>query len=122
LADGVATGTANTAVSDITANALWIQLHFGAPGSAGTANPSSVTTRIAVTWGTISGATVSASNSPAWAGWAGTNGEVVTDISFWSAATGGTFVFSMHLNPSVTMNLGDSLTLTSLQVNIPTAS
>jgi hypothetical protein len=122
LADGVATGTANTAVSDITTSAAWIQLHIGAPGAPGTANPSSVTTRIAVTWGTISGGSVSASNSPAWTGWAGTNGEVVTDISFWSAASGGTFAFSMHLGPSVTMDLGDSLTLTSLQVNIPVAS
>jgi hypothetical protein len=65
---------------------------------------------------------VSASNQPAWTNWAGTNGEVDTDISFWSASSNGTFGMSMLLNASVTMNTGDSLSLTSLQVSIPTAS
>ena len=48
--------------------------------------------------------------------------EVVTDISLWSASSSGTFGGSMQLNSSVTMDTGDSLTLTAISVSLPTAS
>ena len=54
-------------------NANYIQLAIGAPGSAGTANPSSVTTRESVTWDSASAGSVSASNEPEWTSWAGTS-------------------------------------------------
>lgn len=123
MADGLAAAVANAALGNITGtDANDIQLHIGAPGSAGTSSVSSVTTRQAVTWGAAAGGVISASNLPAWTSWAGSNGEVVTDISFWSASSSGTFGLSMPLNSPVTMNTGDSLTLTSVSVTIPTAS
>lgn len=123
MADGLATGTANSALSNITGtNANDVELHTGAPGSAGTANPSSVTTRQAVTWAAPSGGSIAASNQPAFTSWAGTNGEIVTDIALWSAGVAGTFGLSMPLSASVTMHTGDSLTLTSITIAIPTAS
>lgn len=122
MADGLSVTCANAALAAIIASAPDIQLHTGAPGSAGTANVSSVTARQAVTWNAPSGASVTASNQPAWTSWAGTNGEVDTDTSFWSASTSGTFEFSGALSASVTMNTGDSLTITSITVTIPTAS
>jgi len=123
MADGLSTAVANAALNTIVGtDANNVQLHTGAPGSAGTANVSSVTTRPSVTWNSASGGSVSASNQPAWTNWAGTNGEVDTDISFWSASTSGTFGLSMQLNSSVTMDTGDSLTLTSITISIPTAS
>lgn len=122
MADGLSVATANAALSAIVANANDVALATGAPGSAGTANPSSVTTRQSVTWGSPSAASVSASNQPAWTGWAGTNGEVDTDLTFWSLVTSGAFQFSMPMNSSVTMDTGDSLTLTALTVSLPTAS
>lgn len=122
MSDGWAVGTANASLTTSIQNAAYIQLHTGAPGNAGTANVSSVTTRMAVTWGAPAAGVVSASNQPQWVAWAGTNGEIVTDISFWSAATGGTFAGSMQLSSSANMSIGDSLTLTSIQTTIPTAS
>lgn len=123
MADGLSTTVANAALDNIVGtNANNVQLHTGAPGSAGTSNVSSVTTRPSVTWASASGGSVAASNQPAWTNWAGTNGEVDTDISLWSASTSGTFGFSMTLSSSVTMDTGDSLTLTSITVSIPTAS
>ena len=122
MGDGLATATADSALSTITADALYVQLHTGDPGSAGTSNPSSVTTRESVSWNSPSGGSIGASNQPEWTSWDGTNGEVVTDLSFWSASSGGTFQFSMQLSSSVTMDTGDSLTLTSITVSIPTAS
>ena len=123
MADGLSTTVANAALNNIVGtNAAYVQLHTGAPGSAGTSNVSSVTTRVAVSWNSASGGSVSASTQPAWTSWAGTNGETDTDISFWSASSSGTFGLSMQLNASVTMDTGDSLTLTSISITIPTAS
>jgi hypothetical protein len=124
MADGLSAAVANAALSTITGtDAAYVQLHTGAPGANGTANVSSVTTREATTgWGSPSGGSIAASGTPAWTNWAGNNGEVVTDISFWSASSSGTFGFSMQLGGSVTMDTGDSLTLTSITVGIPVAS
>lgn len=123
MADGLSVAVANAALSTIIGtDANYIQLHTGDPGSSGTSNVSSVTTREAVTWAAPSAGSVAASDSPAWTSWAGTNGEIVTDLSFWSASSSGTFGFSMQLTAPVTMDTGDSLTLTSITVTIPTAS
>ncbi len=119
---GLAVANANAALSTMIGSANDVQLHTGAPGAAGTANPSSVTARQAVTWAAPSGGVVSASSEPAWTAWAGTNGEVDTGLSFWSAGSGGTFELSMPMDASVTMDIGDSLTLTSISITIPTAS
>jgi len=123
MADGLSAANANLALNAaVGTNAGFVQLHTGAPGAAGTSNVSSVTTRPAVTWAAASGGSVAASNQPAWTSWAGTNGEVDTDISFWSANSAGTFGLSMQLNTPVTMDTGDSLTLTSVTVSVPVAS
>jgi hypothetical protein len=123
MADGLSTAVADAALTTITGtDAAYVQLHTGAPGANGTSNVSSVTTREAVTWGSASAGSVAASNQPEWTSWAGTNAEVDTDISFWSLSSSGTFGFSMQLSSSVTMDTGDSLTLTAISVTLPTAS
>lgn len=81
----------------------FVQLHTGSPGASGTSNVSSVTTRPQVTWSAVSGGSLAESNTPTWSSWAGTNGEVVTDISVWSAASSGTFYFSTPLAGSPTV-------------------
>lgn len=127
MADGLSATVANAALNNIVGtNWNFEQLHTGAPGAAGTANVSSVTTREAITWGSASNtsntSTVLATDEPEWASWAGTNGEVVTDTSGWSAATSGTFGGSIPLSAPVTMDTGDSLTLTSVSISLPSAS
>jgi hypothetical protein len=78
---------------------VYAQLHTGPPGAAGTANVSSVTSRRAVSFAAPSGGVLTASGSPvaAWLSWAGTNNEVVTDISLWDASSGGNFLDSVEL-------------------------
>lgn len=129
MADGLSTAVADIALNAIVGtgtnqsdDANYVQLHTGDPGSSGTANVSSVTTRESVTWASASGGSVSASNEPEWTSWAGTSPETDTDISFWSASSSGTFGLSMTLSSQVTMETGDSLTLTELSVSLPTAS
>lgn len=91
-----------------------VKLHTGDPGAAGTTNASSVTTRPAVTWAAASAGSKASNNTPSWASWAGTNGEVVTHISVWDATTAGNFLFSAALTASKTVNTNDQLQLTSL--------
>ena len=124
MADGLSVAVADAALTTITGtDANNVQLHTGAPGSAGTANVSSVTTRPAVTWAAAAaGSIASNGTAPAWTNWAGTSPETDTDISFWSASSAGTFGFSMQLSSPVTMHTGDSLTLTAITISIPTAS
>ena len=122
MADALSTANANAALTTIVSNWAYEQLHTGDPGSAGTSNVSTTTTREAVTWGSPSAGSVSASDEPEWTSWAGSNGEVVTDGSGWSLATSGTFEGSHPLSASVTMDTGDSLTLVSVSISIPTAS
>ena len=125
MADGIANAIANSMLTTLTTSPanIFAQLHTGAPGAAGTANVSSVTTRKAVTWASPSGGAVSANGTlPSWTSWAGTSPETDTDLSFWTAVTSGTFNMSMTLSSSVTMLTGDSLTLTSITVTIPVAS
>lgn len=122
MSDNLSTAGANTALNAWAANAHYVQLHTGAPGAAGTANVSSTTTREAVTWGTAAGGVLTASNSPAWPSWGGTNPETVTDISFWDAATAGNYQGSMPLATPATMATTDTLALTPLTVTFPVAS
>lgn len=124
MADGIATALVDSMLTTLVTSPAntYVQLHTGPPGASGTTDVSSVTTREAVTWGSASAGVVAASNEPEWTSWAGTSPETDTDISFWTASTSGTFNMSIQLSSSVTMNTGDSLTLTAISVTIPVAS
>lgn len=105
---GGAAGTTFTAPA-----VMAVKLHTGDPGSAGTANASSTTTRSAITFAAAASGSMASSNTPSWATWAGTNGEVVTHVSFWDSTTAGSFYWSASLTSSKTMGTGDTLNLTS---------
>lgn len=114
-------GTAFTAPA-----AFWVQLHTGDPGAAGTANVSSVTTRQQVTAANFNaasgGSKAMAVNAIQWINWAGAN-ESVSDITFWTAATGGTFIGSAQAASAKNVVAGDTLRLTTLTISIaPVAS
>ncbi len=101
---------------------VYVQLHTGDPGAAGTSNVASVATRPSATFSAASGGVLSLSNTPSWATWAGTNGQTITHVSFWDASTSGAFLWSAQLAASKTMNTGDTLNLTSVNVQITVAS
>ena len=114
---GGGAGTSYTAPA-----AVYVQLHTANPGAAGTTSVSSVTTRPAATFSAASGGVLSSSNTPQWTSWAGTNGEVVTHVSFWDASSAGNFLWSAALTASKTVNTGDTLTLSSSSLTITNAS
>ena len=92
MADGLGTTGANSALTNILATGVWMQLHTGLPGAAGTSNVATNNTRVSVTWGAPSSG--SASNSVAIAFNAVPATETYTHASFWSAVTAGNFWFS----------------------------
>jgi hypothetical protein len=114
---GGGAGTTYTAVANV-----YVQLHTANPGSAGTTAVSSVTTRPEATFGDATTGSIALSNTPSWTNWAGTNGEVVSHVSFWTANSGGTFLWSAALSANKTVNTGDTLTLSSASLTITNAS
>lgn len=105
----------NTTFTGITT--VYAQLHDGDPGSAGTANASAETTRVAITWAAASGGSKAMSGTLAWEAWdAGT--EAISHVSLWTAASAGSFLWSGALDAPVTVNDTDDLTLTSLTAAI----
>lgn len=110
-------GTAPTAIAG-----LYVQLHTANPGTAGTTAISSVTTRVLVTYAAESGGSIVQNGTdPSWASWAGSS-ETISHISVHDASTGGNFLFSLALAVPKAMTAGDTFTLDTTTLSIPTAS
>lgn len=103
-------GTNHVAVS------VFIKLHIGDPGVAGTANASAVTTRNAATWSAPTGTTTITMALSALAAYAMTTTETITHISAWDASTAGNFLESAALTAGVPVINGSSLTFSSLTI------
>lgn len=89
---GLATAAADVALDAIAGAFTWMQQHVGDPGSAGTANVATASTRFQITWDTASAnlldntAPVEYDNVPADEEW--------TFFTVWSANVAGNFGFS----------------------------
>ena len=87
--------------------AVWVKLHLGDPGSAGTANPAAETTRQQATFGSAaSGGAISNTAAVEWTNVSDT--ETYTHVSLWSASTAGTFLGSDDLSSSAPVTAGDT--------------
>jgi hypothetical protein len=92
---------------------LFVKLHTGDPGAAGTANAAvGSTTRPAVSFAAASGGSIALTGTaPSW-----TNGgttETITHISVWDNATAGNFLFSAALTASQAWASTNTLTLST---------
>lgn len=112
----------STGVSFNVAGNIFVQLHTANPGTIGTTSVSSVTTRPSITFTTATTGVLNSSSSPSWTNWAGTNGEVISHVSFWDASTAGNFLWSAALTANKTINTGDTFTLSSASLTITNAS
>jgi hypothetical protein len=99
---------------------VYTKLHTGDPGSAGTSNASAETTRKQLTFGTASGGSLAASEVT-WSSWAA-GAETISHVSYWTAATAGTFLGSGALSSSKSMSNGDSLGITVTATQGPIAA
>lgn len=74
---------------------LFMKLHVGDPGSAGTANPAGNTTRKGVTFGSVaSGGLISNTIAVTWTTGETTANEDYSHYSMWDNVSAGTFQFS----------------------------
>lgn len=92
--------------------AIWMKLHTGDPGAAGTSNAATETTRKDVTavFAAASGGTVTSNVAVTWTAVAGT--EDYTHYSIWSASSAGTFYWSGTITAN-SVTAGDTFTLAS---------
>ena len=98
---------------------LWVQLHTASPGAAGaTATSVGNATRKQVTLTTsAAGSAVSLTGTnPSWTN--GGTSETLTDVSVWSASSGGTFLWSVPLSSSQAWVSTNTFTLTTLSVSV----
>lgn len=98
---------------------LYVKLHTGDPGAAGTANASSMTTRNALTLAAPSGGSAALSSLAAFTM---TATETITHVSVWDNATAGNFIGSGALTASKAVNSGDTLTFTTFTTTISPAA
>lgn len=95
--------------------AIWMKLHVGAPGAAGTSNAATETTRKDVTavFPAASSGTVTSNVAVTWTSVAVSGStETYTHFSIWTLVTAGTFLWSgtVSANP---VAAGDTFTLAS---------
>jgi hypothetical protein len=89
MAVGFSTTAANTHLDSQGTTYPWIKLHVGDPGSAGTSNAATETTRKQASWGSATGGSKTTSADLTWTNVAGS--EDYTHFSMWTASTAGTF-------------------------------
>lgn len=104
-------GTAFTAPSGI-----YVKLHTGDPGAAGTANASVVTTRSQATFAASSGGAIALTGTNP--SWTATASETISHISVWDNSSAGNFLWSAALSVAKSVQSGDTLTLTTLGVSL----
>lgn len=109
FADTVANGFLDAFARNVSyANAaVWVKLHTGDPGSAGTSNAATETTRQQATFGSAaSGRAISNTAVIEWLNVSTT--ETYTWISLWTASSGGTFLGRDDLSSSAAVTAGDT--------------
>ncbi len=130
MAEGLASATAQSLLNALfnqtnytAPTAIWMQLHTGAPGSAGTSNVAGNTTRKDVTavFSTASGGTVTNDVAVTWT--SVSTSEDYTHYGIFTASSAGTFLWSgtITANP---VTAGDTFTLAigDIDASITTAS
>jgi hypothetical protein len=129
MATGAASGIVNAWLASVlngTAPTTYInpyvQLHTGAPGAAGTTNVAGNTTRVQLTGTfTISGGSTT---NPAAVSWTSVStAETYSDVTLWSASTGGTFIVSGTITANA-VSVGDnfSIPIGDMTISQPVAS
>lgn len=87
--------------------AVWVKLHIGDPGAAGTANAAAETTRKQATFGTpASGGAISNTVAVEWTLVSTT--ETYSWVSLWTASTAGTFLGNDQLSSTAPVTSGDT--------------
>jgi hypothetical protein len=95
---------------------VYVKLHTGDPGEAGTANAAGETTRQAANWSSASSGSASLSGTVSWTGVS--TGETYTHVSLWDASSGGNCLASGAMGSSVAVSSGYNFNLTAMTVTV----
>jgi len=116
MATGLAAATC-ASVLDAICNAtsysvaeVWIKLHVGDPGAAGTSNAATETTRKQASFSAASSGAITSDGALTWTNVAGT--EDFTHYTAWTASSGGTFLFSGTVTANA-VTAGDTFVVAS---------
>lgn len=115
MAEGYGVNGANVALNALLAAHTWVQLHTGAPGSAGTANAATETTRKQATWTSAASGAAANNGAITWTSVAGT--EDYTHFTLWTASTAGSFGLSGTITANA-VTAGDTFTLADGDLDI----
>jgi hypothetical protein len=101
--------------------AVWIKLHTADPGSAGTSNAATETTRKQASFAAASGGSMASDAAISWTNISGS--QDATHFSAWDASTSGNFLFSGTITANA-YTAGDTYTVASgaLTVSLNTAA
>lgn len=105
---GTASWTAPTTV--------YIKLHTGDAGEAGTTNAATETTRKAATWSAASSGSIATSATLEWTNVAAT--ETYSHWSAWDNSTAGNCLWTGALSSSAAVTAGDTFQITSLTLTL----
>lgn len=100
-----------------TANAaVYVQLHLGDPGAAGTSNGATETTRQEATFAAANAGAITNEAAIEWLDVSTT--ETYSHISLWTASTDGTFLGSDDLSSSAAVTDGDTFRIPAGDLDI----
>lgn len=118
MATGISSAQANSILDalakgvDYAGNAaVYVKLHTGDPGAAGTTNAAGNTTRQQATFASAASGANASNADVVWTN-VGT-AETYSHVSYWTAGSGGTFLGSSALTASKTVAVGDTFTIPS---------
>lgn len=99
---------------------LFVKLHTGDPGSAGTSAASQHTTRASVSWSAAASGSKSKSGTPSWSisGLSAPTTESITHISLWDNVSAGNFLWSLAVTTPRSVSNGDTLNLDTLTLSL----
>jgi hypothetical protein len=100
---------------------VYVKLHVGDPGAAGTSNPATETTRKSVSFAAASAGALASDAAVTWTNIAGS--QDATHFTAWDSATTGNFLFSGTITANA-YSAGDTYTIASgsLTVSLTVAS
>jgi hypothetical protein len=113
---GTFSDAAKNTMLDGLSSPVYVQLHTGDPGSAGTSNVATETTRKSCGLAAASAGARVSNSQQQWTSYPAA--ETISWVSFWTAVSGGTFLGRDDLPASKTPAIGDTLTIASGDVSL----
>jgi hypothetical protein len=95
---------------------VYVKLHTGDAGEAGTSNAATETTRKVTAWASAASGSIATSATLEWTNVAAT--ETYSHWSMWDASTGGNCLWTGALSSSAAVTAGDTFQITSLTLSL----